>query len=177
MSQTLEDRIKELERKLAVKNAYLTVQFSFPKNSKIPDDVKEQVINELKNACTALAEDETVAKDKDASIERLSDDDINILRQVAAAARGKISAAPQAQPAAPQPKQELPPKTFDSATDGVKKAILLTLENVDSKVRNRVSSQEQVYVTSERDGYARVTTRKGLSISVPIEDLEYETNV
>lgn len=173
MSQTLEDRIKDLERKLAVKNAYLTVQFSFPKTSKIPEDVKEQVINELKNACTALAEDETVAKDrpKDTSIERLSDEDIQVLRQVADAARGKLAA----RPAAPTvPKQEQAPKTFDSAIEGVKKAMIMTLENVDAKLRNRIASQEIVYVTSEREGLARITTSKGLSINVPVEDLEYQ---
>lgn len=171
MSQTLEEKIKDLERKLAVKNAYLTVQFSFPKNSKLPEDVKEQVINELKNACANLAEDETVSKDVEKSniSERLNDDEIRILRQVAAAAKGKVAV----QPVAPAPRPEQAPKTFDSATDGVKKAMLVTLENVDAKLRNKIASQEIVFVTSERDGYARITTQKGMSINVPVDDLDY----
>lgn len=186
MNQSLEEKLKSLERKIAVKNAYLTVQFSFPKGNKIPADVKEQVENELKNACAMLADDahQDVASKQS---ERLTDDEIVILRQVVDSIRSKTGSSSLSIPAvqketapspeAPEaaPKHPVSKKTFDASVDGVKKATILTLENVDPKYRSRINPEESVFVSSIReDGYARISVqRTGLSINVPVEDLDF----
>ena len=175
MTQSLEDRIKDLERQLALKQAYLTVNFSFPKSNKLPDDVKEQVIAELKKACTQLADDkeETVAELNPNSVNHLTSEEVTLLKEFASVVKARTTSTPA--PIAPSAVQPPAPekKKMDSGTEGIKKAVLLTLEGVPASARNRVESGETVYVKSSDGETASIATKNGLIFKVPVDDLDF----
>ncbi len=171
MNKPLEDRIKDLERQLALKKAYLDVNFTFPKNSKLPDDVKEQVVNELKDACARLAEgmEDALPVMNGNSADFLSSEEIQVLKQLVQAAKGKLGkAAPVTQQQAPKQ-----PEVKSQDLPEIKKAVLLTLDSVQPTIRNKMGSGETVYVKSYKDDQAFVMNRHGQGFYVPIEDLDF----
>jgi hypothetical protein len=166
MSKTLEERIKGLERELALKQAYLSVQFSFPKGSKLPDDVKEQVTEELKKACAQLADDKGVVVNHSSASSEFSEDEVSVLKQVVEAAKSKMSAV---KPPKMQGTVETAPKT-----DAIpRNAILLTNDNIPANIRMKIGSNEAVFVKESSDGTSFVVTRDGMGFRVPTEDLDF----
>lgn len=184
MSRNLEDEIKNLERKLAIKNAYLTVEFKFPKGTKIPEEIQTLVTSELRQAALDLSKD---PEDKDKAsegIERLSDEDIKILRQVAQTIKSKSSqpevlgnAIPAATAAAPRKERSpAPGKTFDSSIHGTRIATVISLESIEPRYRSKVSPEERVNVISmAEDGYARIAVKSGSILRISSEDLDFNT--
>lgn len=183
MSRNLEDEIKSLERKLAIKNAYLTVEFKFPKNSKIPEEVQNLVIAELKQSALNLSMDPEEKDKASEGIERLSDEDVKILRQVAQTIKNKSS-----QPEIPQtstqaikvaPQKERPPaptKTFDSSIHGTRIATIVSLESIEPRYRSKVSPEERVNVISmAEDGFARIAAKSGSILRIHSDDLDFNT--
>ena len=172
MSDSLEDRIKDLERQLALKQAYLNVSFSFPKNSKIPEDVRSEVTAELKSICAGLAEgkEQTVAELNPNTSSYLTSEEISTLKSLAEVAKGRLT------PAASRPQPIDPPKkVVDSGVDGVKKARLLTLENLNVNVRSKIEPMEEVWVKSSNGEMATIATKKGIITKVPVEDLDFNS--
>lgn len=169
---TLEEKIKLLERELALKNAYLSVQFSFPKMSKLPEDVRNQVVEELKKACAQLAEDKEAAPTPTSAPTELTAEDLKILKELANTIKAKT-----ARPAAPSPTVTTAPAPVEAPkpvpAGSVLKAVLLTLENVPKTIRNKVDPQSQVYVNKQENGRALVTTAKGNTFHIPVEDLDF----
>lgn len=208
MQQSLESKLKKLELEIAIKNAYLTVQMTFPKGSKLPEEVKDQVIKELKNACASLAESVSNGSSFDVTSSKLTDEELLILKQIVSKVKigtsggaaggihtisvtdsiasgaegvesnvlngGSMHSKTESNVDAPKNKTN---KIFDAGQDGVKKAMIVTLDNVDHKYRNRINPEEEVYVTSIKDdGYARISVKRtGLSINIPVEDLDFNT--
>ena len=168
MSQTLTEKIKDLERQLALKQAYLSVQFSFPKGNKLPDDVRSQVIQELKNACAQLAEDEVPVGQSDAFL-HLTQEEIKTLKDLASVAKSRLSKT-----STPAPANNVPVKhQVQEEYESVKEAILLTLENVPQSAKIKMGSNEKVFVKSQKDGTAFIVTQSGIGIRVPVEDLDF----
>lgn len=179
MSRNLEDEIKSLERKLAIKNAYLTVEFKFPKNTKIPEEIQSLVMGELRAAANNLSLDPEEKDKESQGIERLSDEDVRVLRQVAQTIRSKSSPQQEPTQSIPAPvvvkeKAPKPIKTFDSAIHGTKIAKIVSLESVDTKYRSKVSPDEKVHVISiAEDGFARIAANSGSILRISTEDLDF----
>jgi len=181
MSESLQDQIKRLERELAVKNAYLSVQFSFPKMSKLPQEVKEQVMEELKKACTQLAEDKESNVLKTPQASELTKDDVKILKDLITTLKNKTTGGTVVGKTTftnpnPQtlPKEDPSIPKVDNA-NSVLKAIILTLENVPKELRSKVDSNSTVYVKKSENGRSLVMTQKGATFHIPTDDLEFES--
>jgi hypothetical protein len=166
MSETLEERIKKLEDQLTLKNAYLAVQITFPKGNKIPEEIKNQIVTQIKEVCAKLAEGTETQVSPTTGLP-FTEEEVKMLKNVVASIKAKTNMVVN-QPA-PIPVK----KDMDSGVDGVQKATLITLESVPSQHRSKVSPMEVVFVTSIKDGKARISTKSGLSIPVSVEDLEF----
>lgn len=172
----LEQSIKALERKLALKNAYLAAQVSFPKGSKFPEDVKEEIIEIFNSFKTAKASDQEVQNSTNSIF---SDEDITVLKMLISSVTSKTSVnavsersignsvAPQKTPSA------LPPVSREPSRQVQQEAKLLTLESVPAQFRNKIPSESKVFVMSIKDDRARISTEDGYSFQVLVEDLEF----
>ena len=179
----LQDKIKELEHKLAIKQAYLSLNFTFPRGNKIPQDIKDLVTNNLKNAAAKYANDEEV----EYANTGFSSEEITILKGIVNRVVEKQSAAiTETYPAALTPhadttlvvntrpiqsvtKKLTPEEKFDSSP---KKVNIMTLDNVDPTVRSKISRDDQVRVVGSNKDMFCVEDRKGNKFWIPREDVE-----
>ncbi len=170
---SIELKIKELEAQLATKQAYLSVQFSFPKGSKLSQKIKDQVRKELKKACTQLAEG-TSAFIGDAIIAGFSEKELEVLKKIAAVYIDKEKTRPEP-PAKGQvtTEEDLQNGVVKSSKLAQQRAILLLLDNIDPTMRNKIESGGIVTVMEQRDGKVFVQDRRTQRFWVPLEDLDF----
>lgn len=172
----LEKKIQELNRKLALKQAFLSATISFPRGNKIPQDVKDEVLNSLRAAAADFSEgvyNPAVPADPGAvvSVSQFTEEEAGILKNIAATVKSK--AAAPAQPSKPQPQAPQAAPVTKSEPMGLKKARLLMIDSLPSQYRNKVAPESEVYVSSLKDGKARITLPSGQSVLVEAEDLEF----
>jgi len=168
---TLEDKIADLERLLALKKAYASVSFSFPKNSKLPDDVQQQVISELQAACAQLAENMEFSKSVPQDIS-LTREDFVILKQLINTVKNRTISGSTAS-SEPSTTNQLKENDPELKNNEVRRAQILTLENVRKELRSKIDSNSLVYVRRVEDGRALVTAQSGVTFHVPVDDLDF----
>lgn len=161
---SLEDQIKALELKLAIKNAYLNAQVVFPKNFKVSDEVKDIVVSKLREYCVGMAdESEAVpAPSQVSNRDTLSAEEITVLKTLAAKVLQKTTTANNVVQMPEQPVQETH-----------KAALVLTTENVERSLRSKISSNDKVEVLKNDEKYALVMTKLGNRVRIPLEDLDF----
>jgi hypothetical protein len=166
----LQQKIKDLERKLSLKQAFQNVTVSFPKNLKIPNDVKEEVIAKIKELASALAEGQEQETSSSISTSVFSETEITALKGLADAVLSKASnpkASSQTIPVIKAPDITAPP-----LPKGEFATILIT-DNIERTLRSRISSEETVEVVKKDNEYAIAMTSKGIRFRIPLEDLEF----
>jgi len=180
---SLEDKISKLQRELALKNAFLAVSISFGKGNKFPADVQEQIVNELKDFCTKRAENLDAVIDVE-SEQKLSAEDVEILKMLADKVRNKTTtaaaSAPQQAPVKKQPTSNkavfAPADESTSSADGPilgRKATLLSTESLHPSQRAKAHSGMEVFVNAVRpDGFVNLRTKEGYQFNVPLDDVE-----
>ena len=170
---SLEEKIQELEKKLALKQAYLSVNFTFPRGNRIPDEIKEQVTSELKNACAQLAEHEEydipVSVNLDGTPSQASNftpEEVEVLKGVAASVFEKTTDTGQS----PKPQSK-------SRKDSIsaKKARIIMLDSVDKTVRSKIEPQSEVKVIASGQGKHFVQTMDGAArrFWINTDDLDF----
>lgn len=173
---SIEKKIEELQRQLAVKTAYLTVKVSFGQVGKsLPEDVKTEVINKLQEICASLAEGEELKADN--SNTGLTAQEIEILKQISAKVLNPTTKATAkvAPPPIPQPN---PKAKFGSPTEltpnpmVTDKAVLITLSNIDATLRSKVAPQSEVQIMDRREDQLFVQDPNGRRFWVPSDDVE-----
>jgi hypothetical protein len=176
MQDTLEQRIARLERVLALKDAYSSVVVSFKKGSKLPEDVKQQVIDELSKACSQLAEH--CESETPLQVEPLnfSSEEVKILKDLAktviARSVPNTDHVKTIKESEPVTKSEL-----KVSEPEIKRAVVITLDNVQKSLRNRLTPQALVYVKKQNEEGLSVVVdpNSGISFTIPTEDLEFQT--
>jgi hypothetical protein len=178
----LEDKIAELQRELALKNAFLTVTFSFGKSGKFPQEVQDQITKELREYCTKRAEKlDTIPE----QAEVLSKEDVEILKQLSETIKKKSQSPTVAKTATVQPtgpkvsdKVKFGPSNEDIPMGQInaiagRKAILLHTESIHPSQKAKASSGMEVLVNMVRpDGFVNLRTKEGYQFNVPLEDIE-----
>ncbi len=152
---TLEEKIKELNTKLALKKAYSLVDISFKKDEfEIPEEVKEEVIKNIETFCEAMAE----RIDKEALSDPTS-------HQKSVQTEVKTSSN----------LNEVVKSNQNAQKEQPLKATLMTTDSLTREMKQLISSMTEVEITGLNPTHAviQVKTKKGLKrISVPKEDLE-----
>lgn len=150
----LEQRIKELEKKLALKKAYDTVKVSFGRGNSIPDEVKKEVEESIKTFCEMMSEridrEEAEAKQTTSNKQKVQKAVSNNLKDVRESAE-KV--------------QNEKPLT----------ATLMTTDSLSQEMKQLVSSMTEVQIVGLNETHAsiKVETKKGLKrAAVPKEDLQ-----
>jgi len=163
MGKTLEDQIKELERELALKNAYLSAVVSFPKNTKLPQDVQEEVVNTLKTFAVQKAEQKDLSNQEVSLL--FSEEEVAIIKQLISAVKNR----PVAQATTPV----ITTERSNSSEESGKTARLLTTDGIAPTLRGRVAPEAQVVVRRVSGGRAVVMSEDGIVFQVPEEDLDF----
>lgn len=174
MSTPVEVQIKELERKLDLKRAYMGVQFSFAKGSKIPSDIQEEIISKLQELCKKLAEETEISQVSNNS--SLTEEELSILKSLVSTVKAKTTALagrpsplpPSSEGHANYQKDSNPTVKFFN-----KKATILTLDNVTAKVREAMEPQSVVEVSRVKGDTATIVTKDGRITQIPVNDLEF----
>lgn len=162
----LEQQIKELERKLALKKAYLSVDIKLPKGT--PDELRLEIEQAVKSFCSNQANDVPQNSQANGSSfvgSPFNDMEIAALKELAAAVTGQKSATPQSAQAAAIPKKP------DAAKPLM--AILMTTDSIPAERRKLIASNERVQVVSYNDQEVCFMYQKNRFV-VPIEDVEFE---
>lgn len=161
-------RIKELEKKLAIQKAYLDARVSFSDDIKKSLDESELnlIATKIKEFCLvqsegAVQEAETIEKTSD-----FTADEIKVLKMVAEAALVTSS-----KPASAVAKAVETPAAPPQAP---KTAILMSLESIPVDRRKFANSNERVRIVNMNDTEAVIMTKTDHRFVVPIEDLEFE---
>lgn len=178
----LENKIKELEYKLALKKAYLDVQFKFSKG--IDQAIKDEVSSKMKELAEKLADSQESVLFNETS--KLSSEDIELLKMLASSVRERKTApiAPKATSIAPKinttnnsiEQQSTQEPSIDDGTQTEligRMAIMLTLDGVlDVKQRGKLTPQGTVKILSINNNLAYVQDLRGNKFNIPVEDLE-----
>lgn len=165
-----EDKIKELEKQLELKKAFLDVRVSFGKGRKYSKEVQDKVNQYVKEACTKAAEgSETTSKG-------FSEEEISILKKMVTSIKEKAN-----QPTTVSVSAEASTMS-NTVSDTLKKinsqnqALILTLDNIDRTIRNRIQPQSVVRVIGKRDeNLAFVENSQGVRFNIPFDDLDFNT--
>lgn len=166
---SIEQRIKDLERLLALKNAYQSATITFPKGIKLPDDVREEVVNKIKEYTLAMAEGQEAVPAAPTASSPFSETEITALKGLAEAVLSKakpqttVNGTNQIKPASPQ--------TIESITQY---ATVLTTDSVEKSMRSKVASEDKVLVVKKDEQYAIVRTTAGAQFRILLEDLEIQ---
>lgn len=166
-----ESKIKELEKQLELKKAFLDVKVSFGKGKKYSKEVQDQVRLFVQDACTRAAEGETITQS-----EAFTEDEINILKNMVNTLQQRSK-----NPSKPlNPSTEISNSMSNTVSQTIKKitnqnkALILTLDNVDRTVRNKIAPQSVVRVVGKRDDTLMfVETSQGVRFNIPVSDLEF----
>lgn len=179
----LDDKIKELEHKLATKKAYLAAQVVFPKGGKeFPSNVIKAVKERIKEACVMLAEEQEVQTNTNTEA-TFTSQEIAALKSIAQVYFGKSNNSDKAEtPVKREMKNthETPTTTEDlnngkvisQKATGKSRALLLTLDSVDRAMRRKVDPQSEVIIIETKDNKAFVQDQKANRFWVLKDDLE-----
>lgn len=159
----LETQIKELERKLALKKAYLSVEIKLPKG--VSEDIRLEIEQAVKEFCMKRSEGAPDANGGSFVGSPFSDIEIAALKELAAAVTGQKGASSQAQAPSDLPKKPDPKKPL--------MAILMTTDNIPQERRKLIASNEKVQVVSYNDQEVCFMYQKNRFV-VPIEDVEFQ---
>jgi hypothetical protein len=169
MPDSIETKIAELERKLALKNAYLGVNISFGKGHKsFSEDVRAEVTKNINEFCRALANDEEISV-KQSSLP-FSEEDIEILQQLISTVKDRQS---KPQPAVKDVEVRVKveePKPLKPKT--TKKATIMFLDNLSPELKGKVEPQSEVTILSTKGALAFVEDNAARRFNVPFDDLE-----
>jgi len=165
--------IEELERELNVKKAYASVQLSFGKGSRFPDDVREEVTSKIKEVCLKLASGEDVGN----KVGQFNGQEVEVLKDLVQSIIGKASGSKsEAKPKGPFKRE------FNSIEDVAKAAqdgnepliaTLLTTDSIPKDRRKLIDSNENVQILKLNDKEAVIKKlNNNERFVVPIEDLE-----
>jgi hypothetical protein len=156
----LEAQIKELERKLALKKAYLSVEIKLPKG--LPDELRTEIEMAVKTFCTSQANDVPQSSSNILQNGLFTTQEVAVLKSVVQAAIDKTGGKPIQSVAKPAEK----PKPLT--------AILMTTDSIPNDRRKLISSNEKVTIVSYNDKEACFMYGRDRFV-VPIEDLQFET--
>lgn len=159
----LETQIKELERKLALKKAYLSIDIKLPKGT--AEDIRLEIEQAVKTFCSNQANDVPQSNGGSFVGSPFNDMEIAALKELAAAVTGQKSSAPQSAQAASLPKKPEANKPL--------MAVLMTTDNIAPERRKLIASNEKVQVVSYNDKEVCFMYQKNRFV-VPIEDVEFE---
>jgi len=172
MGKTLEDQIKELERELALKSAYLSAVVSFPKNTKLPQDVQEEVVNTLKTFAVQKAEQKDLSNQEVSLL--FSEEEVAIIKQLISAVKNRPAAQASGLESHRQVATQVTTNTrLSSNEESGKTARLLTTDGIAPTLRGRVAPEARVVVRKVSGGRAIVMSEDGIVFQVPEEDLDF----
>jgi len=168
---SIEKKIEELQKQLAIKTAYLSVEIKFKKGVTIPQDVKDLVTDELLKACAQLAEGvESFTPTNNSS--NLASDEIHLLKQVAELFKSKLKNKTLIQ-------QTEPVNNISGTVSGAirklgkKRAEIITLDSVQpANLRKKVPSQSIVEIVGYEENRA-IADFKGTRFFIDKEDLNF----
>jgi hypothetical protein len=159
----LETQIKELERKLALKKAYLSIDIKLPKG--VADDIRQEIEHAVKQFCSDRANDVPQSSGGAFVGSPFTDIEIAALKELAAAVTGQKSSATQPAQAASLPKKPEANKPL--------MAVLQTTDNIAPERRKLIASNTEVQVVSYNDKEVCFMYQKNRFV-VPIEDVEFQ---
>ena len=173
---SLESDIKELERKLSLKNAYIAASIKLP--TKIANDVKKEVTDKLRELCLALANEQDVSV-TDLS---LSKEEIVILKMLASkvlytkSSNERVSEPASVKKNGKISKGKLEKIKATSATS--KTGIIMMLDNIEPSIRKKIKPESQVLILNRTKAFgidlAYVEDKQGLRFNVPIDDIDFQ---
>lgn len=176
----LETRIKELQRKLAIQKAYLSIRIELDDESLSSLDAIDQVAIEssIRNFCVSQSEAVDSPEEKHESL--FTPEEITALKMFAQAALSKGATGTSSNDvkandtvtAGKAVLKEESVKVFDKAKPLM--AILLTTESVPTDRRKLVNSNDLVTVVKYNDKEAVIRNKADYTFVVPIEDLELQ---
>lgn len=165
----LEEKIRELERKLALKNGYLQVVIKFPKGNKIPSDVKEEISTKIKDYCLQIANDNEHIENFTSVF---SEEEISILKELVSTVKGKTSNKPENHSLKSSKVSEVVPANKPALKiEKGRRGILMLLDNIDPTIRGKLAPQSMVVILENKNDSFFVET-KGIRFWVPREDLD-----
>lgn len=154
----LEQQIKDLERQLALKKAYLSIEVKLSKT--VPEDIRLEIENEIKAFASQKANGTQTALTQNVN-NQFSEQEVIILKSVVKAALEKSGVkVVEAKPTVDKSK----PLT----------ATLLTTDSIPVERRKLIESNSKVQIVSYNDKEACFLHNKNRFV-VPIEDLQFET--
>jgi len=168
----LEAQIKELEEKLAVKNAFLNVEINFKKEAKIPKKAQEEVSATLMKICKSYAE----AQEQGASLletsNKFSEEELDILKGIVERVKRNPSMSK------PEPERVKSEAPAPPSAPLIEEAKIMLTENIDVTVRPKIEADAVVKIISRKKDKVFVETKdkKRLRFFIPIEDLEFVTS-
>lgn len=166
----LDDKIKELEKKLAIKQAYLNASISFPKGKNIPADVKKIVTDKIRAACAALAEEQEI---EGSSSNLFTPEEVQALKSIAKVYTDKATVNHAPQKHEPTSEEDLSNgKAVSQKATKMDRAKLLLLDGVDPTMRKKIEPQAEVVIIETKEDKAFVQDRRANRFWVPVEDLE-----
>jgi hypothetical protein len=171
---SIEKKIEELQRQLAIKTAYLNVEVKFKKGITIPKEAKDLVVNQLKKACAQLAEDRDAIPLDTKGNTQVSTEDLLFLKQMREAVGKKLSSKTE-------PTNEVVKDTgfSNNISEAIKKvsnrenvAQLLTIDSIEARLRRKIPPQACVEVI-EKQGEKTIVDYKGIRFFINTEDLNF----
>lgn len=147
---SVKDNIAAMERQLALTKAYMSVSVSFGKGNRFPEDVKKEVLESVTAFCEASAEmnGDLCKTEKN----QFTEEEVGLIRKILESLENKTkNQEVKSRPPYNQSNtftQELESKSNNSPA---KKAILLSLETLDPKMRQRVAPNSTVLVLKVDD--------------------------
>jgi hypothetical protein len=175
----LESKIQQLEREVALKKAYQSVQISFPKSAKLPEDVTQEVTQRLRDVAQKLALGTADKGDDTPTTLDLTSEEIQVLKMLAQSALKKtkitLPATTVADESASQVMQApAEPKPVQEPRKG---KIQLT-ENIRGEAKRYAVIDDEVYVPNPEtvDAHGMVSaihTRRGGSMKIPLDDIAF----
>lgn len=158
----LETQIKELERKLALKKAYLSVDIKLPKGTS--EELRLEIEQAVKTFCSNQANEVPQSSGGSFVGSPFNDQEIAILKELAQAVTQK-SGGQSAKTASSIPKKPEANKPL--------MAVLMTTDNIAAERRKLIASNERVQVVSYNDKEVCFMYQKNRFV-VPVEDVEFE---
>lgn len=163
---SLEQQIKDLQRLLALKQAYSNVVITFDEsNLSIPEDVREEVIAKLKAISTDLGSSVEKSNEKQEIVKsesQFTEDEVAALKLIAEATLIKMSPTVQSSSKKAEPVKKAGPKM----------ATILMTDNIPVDRRKLVQSGELVKIINLNETQAVIENAKRDRFVIPVEDLE-----
>lgn len=172
--EDIELKIKELEKQLELKRAYLDASVSFSKGSKFSQEVKDEVIRVVKETCAKAAEGKPTAEPVSQIASPFTEQEVAILKEMTA----KLLA--RANKAVPAPNAPAESRMSSLVSQGLRNiqaqnmAQILMLDGIDRTLRDKVESGAIVRVIGKKDAATvLVEDVTGLRFHMPLDDLDF----